>query len=606
MYMNPGDIIAITQIAYKSACIAVDTASNAIRFFADSESLVVRLEIERFRLKAWAIDAGLDRGELRPALLVMHHILCRQLDLIKVIFQDADKLRDRYAMLTIDPDSSKTDASVDSATISNEAAQAFLKRMRKSLRGIGGVKQKNLGREGEDDDDDDDTAGIEQRVEPGLWKRMRWGIRDKEQFSERVTELHDHVNILHQLLSETERQKSKQDEERIKILVVGSAVDASSLDLIRSAVAADDVDIRAMAERKALSEDIDAHGAELASRQGRNPSMSITLSDLALPSDYSRKQRLLAALKNDPQRVVLMEKKAYDPDIDHAKKNVLFKRVQRLAMLLGSTQSPALRTPKALDYISDSSSFCWWLVLEFPVDIPASMPLPEPLTLHQLLRPSTKFRPPFEQRVQLATSLCETMSSLYSSGWLHKSLRSANVLFPFVDLPNYAIESRIICEPLISGFEYSRQETDMESINNAMMFSNVAAAIYRHPHYQGESAQGYRIEFDVYSLGLVLVDIALWMPLSSFLDASNAAGQKRFPSNERFHRTESLILKTIVLDRLKKEFAFRLGTVYFEVVRWCLTVADLPLADPDDDPAHPALQFYNNVLAPLQGLKLLG
>ena len=119
---------------------------------------------------------------------------------------------------------------------------------------------------------------------------------------------------MRQLLSETERQRSKRDEERIKILVVGSAIDASSLELIRSAVAADDVDIRAMAERKALSEDTDALGAELASRQDRNPSKLI-LSDLVLPSDYSRKQRLFVTLKNDPQHVVLLERKPYDPTL---------------------------------------------------------------------------------------------------------------------------------------------------------------------------------------------------------------------------------------------------------------------------------------------------
>lgn len=232
-------------------------------------------------------------------------------------------------------------------------------------------------------------------------------------------------------------------------------------------------------------------------------------------------------------------------------------------MLLGSTQFSAVKTPRALDYLSDNSSSCWWLVLEFPVDIPPSIPMSEPLTLHQLLQPSTKFRPPLEQRIQLAASICGTMYSLYSSGWLHKSLRSANILFPFVDLPNSAVESRTICEPQISGFEYSREETDMESINNALMFSNVAAAMYRHPQYQGRSAQGYRIEFDIYSLGLVLVEIALWTPLSSFLDAVGAKRQARFPSKERFRRAEALTLKTMVLDRLEKDFALSTGNGLF-------------------------------------------
>lgn len=42
--------------------------------------------------------------------------------------------------------------------------------------------------------------------------------------------------------------------------------------------------------------------------------------------------------------------------------------------------------------------------------------------------------------------------------------------------------------------------------------------MYRHPNYQGEAAQGYKVQYDVYSVGLVLVEIALWMPLGSFLE----------------------------------------------------------------------------------------
>ena len=68
-------------------------------------------------------------------------------------------------------------------------------------------------------------------------------------------------------------------------------------------------------------------------------------------------------------------------------------------------------------------------MFDFPVrldPLPKSLPA-ELLTLAYLLEPSTKFKPPFEQRLQLPISLCTTLSDLYSSGWLHKSLRSANI-----------------------------------------------------------------------------------------------------------------------------------------------------------------------------------
>ncbi|KAJ9602350.1 hypothetical protein H2200_013205 [Cladophialophora chaetospira] len=600
MYMNPGDVIAITQIAFKGAYIAVDSAYKAVKFFENSEALVVRLQLEQFRLQIWGTNSGLDDGKLTPALLIVHEILCRELQSISKLFQNANELRDRYSMLALETDDVSEDAPVifgDSMAKDDDNTKKYLERMRKSLR-LSGIRR------GESIDADDD--GKERRVEPGIWRRVRWGIRDKEHFKTQIDELHERVNLLHQLLSETDRQRSKNDEQKIKIVVVGSAVDAQSLALVRSAVGLVDAQTHSMIERKALSEEADPRGSHLALQQAHNSSGRIKLSDFALPPDYGQTRRLLVRWQQDPSRVALLEKKAYDPDIDPTKKTALARRLQRLTMLLSMSQTKSLGTVKALDYVSDNANFCWWLVLEFPASVTLSLPSPKPLTLERLLQPGSKYKPPLEQRLQLALSICTTMSSLYSSGWLHKSLGSANILFPLIDLPSESAELDFLQKPMISGFEYSRQETEAESINNAMMFSDVAAAIYRHPTYQGEAAQGYHIQLDIYSLGLVLVEIGLWVPLASFLQAANAAGQKRFSSTERFHRPEALILKTMVLDRLKKEFAFRLGTTYYEAVNWCLTFADISLTNADEDPVHPALEFYNNVVAPLQGLKLTG
>lgn len=607
MALNPGDVISIIQVAYKTACFAVDTAYTAINFVEDSEALVVQLEIARYRLHTWGANAGLAEGTLSPKLLIIYEIVRRQLDVITNIFYDVEKLCDRYLMLemhrTTPAEESASTVTTAASAKKEEAMRSLLKSMRRSLRRSGMAMHKTMAGEEEEEEVDNRIR----RVDPGVLKRLRWGIRDKDLFSKYVAELHRYVDILHKLLSETSQQRAQQDDERVKIVVVGSAVDSKSLDLIKAAVGANnDIDAHAMAERKALTEEADAQGSELAARQARKTSTTrISLASLDLPSDYGNKQRLLAWWGTNPPRLVMLEKKAYDPDIDPVKKNILFRRVQRLTMLLSGTRTPSMKTPKAVDYITDNTNFCWWLVMEFSGESPQSTPLQEPLTLHKLLQPGMKFKPPLEQRFQLAASICGTMSALYSSGWLHKSLRSANVLLPFVTLPSTAVESGVVCQALVSGFEYSRQETDLESINHAMMFSDIGAAIYRHPLYQGEAAQGYRIEYDIYSLGLVLVEIALWVPLASFLDGITATGQRRFPTKiECFHRPEAMILKTMVLDRLKKEFAFRFGTVYYEAVKWCLTRADLPLADLDEDPVHPALEFYNNVLIPLEGIKL--
>jgi hypothetical protein len=365
-----------------------------------------------------------------------------------------------------------------------------------------------------------------------------------------------------------------------------------------------------MAGRKALLED--KPGTAPAPPTALN---ALTRADVDLPERYSEKQRFLAFGKRRSGQLYLLEKKPFDPDIPHNLKAILFSRVQRLIMLLNSTKTPSFRTPKAIGYIHDPANFCWWLVFDFPMPFdpfPKSLPA-EPLTLAYLLEPSTKFKPPLEQRLQLANSLCTTLSDLYSSGWLHKSLRSANIVFPAAVLSKSSISDRLICEPLVSGFEYSRQESEAQTIDRARSSADVAAAIYRHAAYQGEAAQGYRIQFDVYSLGLMLVEVALWVPLRSFLDAKDPSGNgaaagtvKLSSSMKRFHRDEAVVLMKRVLNRLDKEFPFRVGTVYYHAVRWCLTLADQPATGDDEDLPRPALEFYNNVVAPLNRLSNLG
>lgn len=53
---------------------------------------------------------------------------------------------------------------------------------------------------------------------------------------------------------------------------------------------------------------------------------------------------------------------------------------------------------------------------------------------------------------------------------------------------------------------------------------------------------------------------------------------------------------------VRKELAFRMGSTYCEVVKWCLTFADQPAEENSGDDWHPALQFYNNVVLPLDGI----
>lgn len=186
---------------------------------------------------------------------------------------------------------------------------------------------------------------------------------------------------------------------------------------------------------------------------------------------------------------------------------------------------------------------------------------------------------------------------------MHKSIRSDNILFPHYS--EHISSARYLSSPLVCGFEYSRLETESQTIDRSKENTNVSIAMYRHPDYQGEAAQGYQARYDFYSLGLVLLEIGLWAPLSSLFDsrpskdpASRAVALPR--DMQHFHRQEATILRDRVLYTVRKDLPFRMGSIYADVARWCLRCDAQTL---DRNEFTPALAFYDNVVEPLAGLR---
>jgi hypothetical protein len=74
-------------------------------------------------------------------------------------------------------------------------------------------------------------------------------------------------------------------------------------------------------------------------------------------------------------------------------------------------------------------------------------------------------------------------------------------------------------------------------------------SLYRHPNYQGEAAQGYKIQYDIYSVGLVLMEICMWEPLTRFWEAGAPLEQglekqaSLSPGCEAFRRDEAIALQ---------------------------------------------------------------
>ena len=214
---------------------------------------------------------------------------------------------------------------------------------------------------------------------------------------------------------------------------------------------------------------------------------------------------------------VWIEWREYDPigiEADDSTRHS--SRVEKLVALLSDPRKPELlRVPRCMGYFNDPKTSIEGRRrgrLGFVFEMPSAT-AGVPLSLRQLLKTWTK--PLLTERIALAKAICNCLMSLHSVNWLHKGLRSQNIIF-FSDSDS---DVDLSC-PFLSGCGYARPafRGDMTEIPS----QNPEHDMYRHPRMHGlgpwEGRQGFKRTFDIYSLGIVLVEIANWLSIEEVLE----------------------------------------------------------------------------------------
>lgn len=171
---------------------------------------------------------------------------------------------------------------------------------------------------------------------------------------------------------------------------------------------------------------------------------------------------------------------------------------ERLVGLLRAKEKPAeFCVPDCAGYFDDSANDRFGFVYEVR---DASLRAFQPKSLLQLFssKPAS-----LNSRITLAQRLATSLLYLHATNWLHKSLRSASVLFFNAD------GSADLRNPFISSFEYSRPDNNNATITGAP--EKTEWAVYCHPDYLGRPGH-FRKSYDIYSLGIILLELAFWKP----------------------------------------------------------------------------------------------
>ncbi|KAF4957170.1 hypothetical protein FSARC_11379 [Fusarium sarcochroum] len=181
-------------------------------------------------------------------------------------------------------------------------------------------------------------------------------------------------------------------------------------------------------------------------------------------------------------------------------------RTITLAQMLHNEKPRHLYSPRCIGYIDDveSNNRTGW-IFKMPNGANSDTTLK---TLHSMLG-QCQYRPALSQRISLAWKLAISLSYMHTTGWLHKGIHSGNIVFSF-DQDRFDTEA-----PILSGFEYSRPQSSKTTTRSL----EPKWDIYRWPRIQNEvpKVTNSRKTYDIYSLGLVLLEIAYWKPLHKIM-----------------------------------------------------------------------------------------
>ncbi|KAJ7467192.1 prion-inhibition and propagation-domain-containing protein [Mycena latifolia] len=585
--MDPIAVIGLLGQVYGAVVQAYDLIQTVVAFPETAANLVVKLEVERIRFELWGRNSGADSDALRPGLAPFEPLIVQILAKIQKLLYDSDTLKAKYGL-----SSSMDDVAGKNAARHKRVGSAdVVELVRGVLRSAFAFTATDNGNR---------AANIVGQIKRKGLDRLSWAIVSKSRFEAFITDMRGFNNNLNELLQESQLLELSRQWQAIEMHAVTCSNNPEVLKTLQEATEGDENcrEIFSMAKTKGIivSDEVD-EASRLAAwgtagwqpeRHSDEHSMNrmiLSKKDFELPANFHELSRCIAVYR--PHRseaskgYVLIERKQ---ELESSEN----KQHHKLIKLVNSFLSQNLLCQ---GYWSEAQY--WYFVYQFPRQRIARAPnSSQPLSLHHLLTHPDIFHPPLELRLVLARALAASFLRFYGSKWLHKAVRSDNILFALsrtgggLDLGHpIVVGFTEFARPLDSRLHSRRPFEAGESCHPVLGSLPPEAAIYYHPAYLDPRAERpYSMAFDIYSFGLVLLEVGWWLPLESIPGALQAG-----------RLLDTSYLRREVIKKAKQNLAFAMGTPYKDAVEWCLT------RDAGSD-ADLAVKFYGKVVVPLSNI----
>lgn len=195
-----------------------------------------------------------------------------------------------------------------------------------------------------------------------------------------------------------------------------------------------------------------------------------------------------------------------------------------------------------------------------------------PLSLRYLLSDQSR-KYPLDERFRLSSSLARSIVFLHSSRIVHKSISPENIII----LRNPSSTSDALGNTFLVGFERFRfADGRTYKLGDTFWQKN----LYRHPGRQGlHPEEFYLMQHDIYSLGVVLLEIGLWNSFVTYSEDQNALGpgpalpvSHLIGTNDQ--RKAAAEIKTVLVELARSRLPELMGRIYTDIVVTCLTCLD--------------------------------
>ncbi|KAI4163965.1 MAG: hypothetical protein LQ342_002462 [Letrouitia transgressa] len=549
-----GLVIAGSSFVFQifASCIrAFQTISEFRTASNNAKSLQHCLQLEEHRLLLWSRRAALSDGSLDGRLdaqLVQTTLLQ-----IRTLLTDSDALRTKYGITTIE------EAGRDNVTrpIILSAVQIHFRRQ------ISHIFKGSPGR------------------------RLLWVAKDQVSCEKLLMKLRGLIDVLHEILSDAQQDHIRNDLRFLNLSLINLSDridDLHSLQLALQASPQPNTEICCCAAIKSLRMELEQFSLSIETEPPTAPHFSSLLPPLRsylLTNVKGGSSRALAKYEGSP---VFIEWKSMAAEESGMRAVQIGTRVATLATLLGMEKPESFRSLTCMGTFEEARSLRYGFVYRLPSDVNLEH---TPKSLLDLFYDSTVL-PTLSLRIKLALSLATTLLHLHTSGWMHKEIRSDNIIF----FKSEQDTPWNLSDPYLIGYEYARFDSSEHISEN--LPPNPEYDIYRHPLAHSECMRRYRKDFDLYSLGIVLMEIAKWKPVKRFA--------KSIINTKRRNMNDLRELREAVLDtsnqKLLPDVDFRAGSIYRGVVFNCINYPE-GVTEPDESDEKFHQTLVEKVVKPL-------